>query len=89
MLESYIMFDKDHTHLTDEYNEEKVIIVKRMDLLLNDEECQVINFIDVSAYQRLEDQQKKTNLLSTLNSYIHNEIIGPLHLNVEITKRLI
>ena len=33
----------------------KILIVKRIDILFNDEECEVVNFIDISTYERLKE----------------------------------
>ena len=32
----------------------RTIIVKRMDLIYNDKECQVLNFTDITTYKRLK-----------------------------------
>ena len=34
--------------------EEKTLMIERNDMLIEGTECQVINFIDITAYKRLE-----------------------------------
>ena len=78
-----------HSENNDDNSASRTIIVKRMKLTLNDKECQVLNFIDITSYQRLKDQEEKSKQLSSLNSQVSNQIIGPLHVNVEVTKRML
>ena len=75
-----------------ESNEEergRSLIVKRMDLIFNDQECQVLNFNDITTYKRLKKEEETSRLLKTLNASVHHEMLGPLSTNVEIAKRLI
>ena len=51
-------------HAVDEQGEicdtDKTLIVKRMNLTFNDEECQVLNFTDVTTKKRLHEEQQKS-----------------------------
>ena len=38
----------------DEKQDQRTIIVNVMDFNINDEDCQIINFTDVTAYKKLE-----------------------------------
>ena len=69
--------------------ESKIFIVKRYDLVLDEQECQMLNFTDISIYQKLKAQEEKSNVLSALNTSVNHEIIVPLNINVELSKRLI
>ena len=66
----------------------KTIIVSRMNLNFNEEECVVINFTDISTYQRLKIQEENNNLLKTLNASVHHEMVVPLKVNIEMAMRL-
>ena len=74
-LDSYVMQNESqscHPDNDDGNTTSRTIIVKRMKLTLNDKECQVLNFIDISSYQRLKDQEEKSKQLSSLNSQVSN-----------------
>ena len=60
-----------------------------MDLTFNRKECLVINFTDITAYKRLEQEREINNQLKMLNTSVHHEMIAPLKANVEISERLI
>ena len=62
--------------------------MKRVGLIFNDKECQVLNFTDITAYKNLEEEKETSRLLKTLNESVHHEMIGPLKTNVDICKRL-
>ena len=81
-LESYSM-------LQDNDDDSKIFIVKRYDLILNGQECQMLNFTDITIYQKLKAQEEKSNVLSALNTSVNHEILVPLNINVELSKRLI
>ena len=34
--------------------EDKTVLLKRNNLMINDKECQVVNFVDISTYKKLE-----------------------------------
>ena len=67
----------------------RTIIVKRMDLLFNGKECQVLNFTDITLYMQLRKQEEKNKLLTTLNTSVHHEMLGPLKANVDFASRLV
>ena len=59
-----------------------------MFLYFNEVECVVINFTDISTYQRLKIQEENNNLLKTLNASVHHEMVVPLKVNIEMAERL-
>ena len=38
----------------DNNEEDKTVLLKRNNLMINDKECQVVNFVDISTYKKLE-----------------------------------
>ena len=56
-VESYVMrganFSESDVDVEDQGGD-RTIIVKRIDLIFNETECQVINFTDITAYKRLK-----------------------------------
>ena len=55
VLESYLMFtQEDISQAVGLAVNPKTIIVNRMNLFYNEEECVVINFTDISTYQKLK-----------------------------------
>ena len=85
-VESYTMHSRD---VPVDHKSSRTIIIKRFDLTINKKECLVLNLADITAYQRLKNEREKSSLLSTMNSIVHHEIIGPLKINVEMAERLI
>ena len=85
VLESYLMFESDQQ----EQQQPKTLIVKRMQLLFDDVKSKVINFTDITGYKQLKQQQEVNNLLKTLNTTVHHEMVVPLKVNVELSNRLI
>ena len=81
--------DSNYSGYDDSGSNSRTIIVKRMSLTLNNKECQVLNFIDITPYQKLKDSEEKSAQLSALNSQVSNQIIGPLHVNAEVIKRML
>ena len=63
-------------------SEEKILIVKRLNLTFSDEVCQLITFSDITAYRNLEKEQAKTKTLKLLNRSVSHEMLGPLMANV-------
>ena len=47
-LEQFVMTSIDNNE------EDKTVLLKRNNLILNDKECQVVNFVDISTYKKLE-----------------------------------
>lgn len=64
---------------------EKTLIVKRMDFMFDEKECQIINITDISAYIKLEKTQTTNKLLKTLNTSVHHEMLTPLKTIIEIS----
>ena len=67
----------------------KTLITKRTDLSIDDKECRVINFTDISAYKMLEQQKETNKILKALNASVHHEMLAPLKCNVDLCKILI
>ena len=63
--------------------------MKRLDLIFNDKDCQVLNFSDMTAYKRLEAEKETNRLLMTLNTSVHHEMLAPLKATMEISARLV
>ena len=57
---------------------DKTVIVDRMTIKFNGLECQLLKFTDVSIYQQYKEQKEKTELLNSLNTSVHHEMICPL-----------
>lgn len=62
--------------------EEKTLIVERNEMLIEERECQVVNFIDITAYKRLEREKENYELLKNLNTTVHHEMLAPLRTNI-------
>ena len=73
--------------ITDD-QEDKVLILERNDMIIDDKECQVVNFIDISAYEKFEQEKANNLFLKKLNTTVHHEMLAPLRTNIEICKRL-
>ena len=69
--------------------EEKTLILKRNDLIINEKQCQVVNFIDVTAFIKLKQERESNELLKQLNTTVHHEMLAPLRANVDICQRLL
>ena len=85
-VESYIMLSNSlETDMEREkYEKDITLIVKRMEFIFNDKECQVLNFTDITTYKRLKKEEEKGRLLNTLYTSVHHEMLGPLKANVDI-----
>ena len=68
---------------------DRTVILKRNDLIIDEKECQVVNFIDISTYKRLKQEKLNNEILKTLNTTVHHEMLAPLRANVEICQRLL
>lgn len=73
----------------DQGSGDRTIIVRRMDMIFNEQECQVLNFADITAYKRLKQEEEMNRLLKLLNTSVHHEMLAPLKANVDIAERLI
>ena len=60
-----------------------------MPLTFDDQECRVINFTDISAYEDLKKKHESYNLLKKLNAQVHHEMLVPLRVNVKMANRLL
>ena len=86
-VESYLM--KKSEFLVDQDSDNtKTIIVKRMKLNFNEVESRVINFTDITSYIRLKHEEEVNNLLKTLNTSVHHEMVVPLKVNIDMAERL-
>ena len=66
-----------HTDEEDREND-KTIIVKRIEMIFNDKECLVLNFTDITPYKSLTQEKERSLLLKTLNASVHDEMKSPL-----------
>ena len=48
----------------------------------------MFNFTDITTYKRLKQEEETNNMLKTLNTSVHHEMIAPLRANVEMAERL-
>ena len=46
-----------HPRSGDDKKNERIIIVNCMDFNINDEDCQIINFTDVTPFKKLEQEE--------------------------------
>ena len=51
-------------------------------MIFEDKECELINFIDITAYIGLKKEQENNKLLKTLNTTVHHEMLAPLRANI-------
>ena len=49
----------------------------------------MLNFQDLTTYEKLRKEEERSRLLKTLNMSVHHEMLGPLKANVDISKRLV
>ena len=60
-----------------------------MDFTFDDQECQIINITDLSAFVKLKKQEDTTNFLKTLNASVHHEMVTPIKTTIDIAQRLL
>ena len=60
-----------------------------MNLTLNDQDCTVLNFSDISAIKRLKQVEEENKQITALSSSTHHEMLVPLKSNVEFAECLI
>ena len=60
-----------------------------MDFNINDEECQIINFTDITAYRKLEQEEQANRILKTLIASVHHELLVPVKASIDIAERLL
>ena len=82
--------DAVESYLMDEYDSavSKTIVVKRSKLKIDDRECKVLSFSDITAYKQLRQKEETVKLLKDINETVHHEIMGPIKASVKISKRL-
>ena len=91
-VEVYKMVEKDTMRAGQEIDvttENKTFIVKRMDFIFEDQECQIINVTDLTAYTKLQKEEDENKLLKMLNASIHHEMLTPVKTMIEISQRLV
>ena len=59
-----------------------------MNIIFNGEESELITFTDTTIQKRLELQEHKNRLLTTMNASMHHEILTPLKVTIQIAERL-
>ena len=87
-MESYIMRSYLLEPEFEDRETDRTIIVRRLNLTFNGEECRVLNFTDITTYKRLKQEEETSTLLRTINQSVHHEMLGPLKTNVEIAEQL-
>ena len=80
-VESYLMDENDVAN-------SKTIVVKRTKLKIDENECKVLSFSDITAYKQLRQKEETVKLLKDINETVHHEIMGPIKASVKISKRL-
>ena len=68
---------------------EKIVILKRLNVIHSDEQCQLLTFSDITTWKTLEVEQAKTESLKLINRSVSHEMLGPLMANVCIAKLLL
>ena len=86
VFEAYVKLQES---LENDHVNDSTLILKRTKLLFNDKECVFLNFRDVSTFKRLKQEEKKSQLMTTLYSCVHHEMLGPLKNSFEASMRLI
>lgn len=56
----------------------KVVHLKRTDMIYNNAKCQVLNFLDMTSHYSLERLKEKHQLMKLQNTTVHHEMIAPL-----------
>ena len=60
-----------------------------MSLNFKEKESTVINFTDISSFYKLKQKENANNLMKSLITSVHHEMVVPLKVNVEMAERLI
>ena len=60
-----------------------------MDFYFDDYECQILNITDITSYKRLEQEKETNELLRTLNTTVHHEMLAPLRANISFCRKLL
>ena len=64
-------------------------MVHRSALSFNDEECEVLNFTDLSTFYHLEQEKETNRLLKMLTASVSHEMLAPLGATIEIAEILL
>ena len=59
-----------------------------MKIIFNGNESQLLTFTDTTIHKRLELQEHKNQLLTTMNASMHHEMLTPLKVTIQIAERL-
>ena len=70
-------------------DDHQILLVKRINILFDDNDCQMLNFTNITAFHKYKKEEEKSKLLQALNTTIHHEMLAPLGTNVMIADRLI
>ena len=64
------------------------MLVKRINITFDNQECQMLNFTNITNFHKLKKEEETTKLLKALNTSVHHEMLTPLSTNVMIADRL-
>ena len=65
-----------------------ILLVDRMDLHFNDQECQVLKFTDMTLLQKLKEEKETTHLLKTLTACVSHDMITPLNCIIDFASTI-
>ena len=66
----------------------QILLVKRVDITFDDQECQMLTFVNITSLHQFKKEQEKSRILQALNTSLHHEMLAPLGTNVMIAERL-
>ena len=69
--------------------EARLLILKRNNLIFDNRQCEVISIYDITAYKRLEIEEKRNKVLMALNKTVHHGMLVPLRACHEASKYLL
>ena len=72
----------------EEQTEDQILLVKRINITFDNQECQMLNFTNITNFHKLKKEEETTKLLKALNTSVHHEMLTPLSTNVMIADRL-
>ena len=72
----------------EEQAEDQILLVKRINITFDNQECQMLNFTNITNFHKLKKEEETTKLLKALNTSVHHEMLTPLSTNVMIADRL-
>ena len=59
-----------------------------MEIIFDGKESQLLTLTDITIHKRLEAQEYKNRLLTTMTASMHHEIMTPLKVNIAIAENL-